>query len=212
LFAVTPIGVALVTTGVLYFLLFGRKLLPVAEKKALTTENLQYFRDVYGIDGRIFEMTVTEESDLNGLMLGQVDSHGRAGWILGIKTDNNTLIIPPQETMIKVGTVLAIMGARKEVDGYAQEHGLVVSPYLNEFADALNPTTAGVAEIVVPPDSDLIGRTISESDIRRRNGMRVLAVYRIDTVIDDNLSKLKLQAGDTFQKKNFAPINCAMLR
>jgi len=175
LFAVTPIGIALVTTGVLYFLLFGRKLLPVAQKKALTTENLQYFRDVYGIDGRIFEMTVTEGSDLEGLMLGQVDSHGRAGWILGIKTDNNTLIIPPQDSYIKKGSVLAIMGARQEVEDYAAEHGLVVSPYLNEFADALNPTTAGVAEIVIPPDSDLIGRTISESDIRRRYGMRVLA-------------------------------------
>jgi len=62
LFSVTPIGVSLVTVGILYFLIFGKKILPVAEKKALTTENLQYFRDVYGIDGRIFEMTVTEDS------------------------------------------------------------------------------------------------------------------------------------------------------
>ena len=197
LFAVTPIGVTLVTVGILYFLILGKKILPVAEKKALTTENLQYFRDVYGIDGRIFEMTVTEDSDLNGLMLGQVDSHGRAGWILGIKTDSNTLIIPSQDSIIKVGSVLAIMGGRKEVDQYAEDHKLIVSPYLNEFADALNPTTAGVAEIVIPPDSDLIGRTISESDIRRRYGMRVLAVYRIDRVIDDGLASLKLQAGDT---------------
>jgi len=197
LFAVTPIGFTLVITGILYFLIFGKRILPVAEKKTLTTENLQYFRDVYGIDGRIFEMTVTQESDLNGLMLGQVDSHGRAGWILGIKTDSNTLIIPAQDSVIKVGSVLAIMGARKEVDQYAQDHGLVVSPYLNEFADALNPTTAGIAEIVIPPDSELIGRTISESDIRRRFGMRVLAVYRIDKVIDDGLSSLTLQAGDT---------------
>ena len=72
-----------------------------------------------------------------------------------------------------------------------------MSPYLSAFADALNPTTAGIAEIVIPPDSDLIGRTISESDIRRRHGMRVLAVFRINQVIDDELSSLQLQAGDT---------------
>jgi len=107
------------------------------------------------------------------------------------------LIIPAQDSVIKVGSVLAIMGARKEVDQYAEDHKLVVSPYLNEFADALNPTTAGIAEIVIPPDSDLIGHTISESDIRRRHGMRILAVYRIDRVIDDGLASLKLQAGDT---------------
>ncbi|MBT8114984.1 MAG: SLC13 family permease, partial [Arenicella sp.] len=197
LFAVMPIGLALVATGILYFIAFGKKVLPKTEKKQLTTENLQYYRDVYGIDGRIFEVTVGENSELVGLMLGEVQARGRSGWILGIKTGNSTQIIPPQDTPIKEGSVLAIMGARDVVLQYAEENHLSVSPFLNEFADALNPTTAGIAEIVIPPDSDLIGSTISESDIRRRHGMRVLAVYRVDQVIDDQLSNLKLQAGDT---------------
>lgn len=197
LFAVTPVGIALVIVGIAYFLLLGKRVLPVAEKQALTTENLQYYRDVYGIDGRIFEMTVTAESDLAEQMLGEVQAHGRAGWILGIKTANNTQIIPAQDTRIEIGSVLAIMGARKEIQMYAANHGLTISPYLNEFAEALNPTTAGIAEIVVPPDSELINKTISESDIRRRHGMRVLTVYRVDRVIDDELSSLQLQAGDT---------------
>jgi len=197
LFAVAPVGVALVATGVAYFLLFGHKILPVAEKQALTTENLQYYRDVYGIDGRIFEVTVTAESDLAELHLGEVQAHGRSGWILGIKSGANTQIIPAQDTKIQEGSILAIMGARQEIASYAEEHNLQISPFLNEFADALNPTTAGIAEIVIPPDSDLINRTISEYDIRKRFGMRVLAVYRVDTVIDDELSSLALQAGDT---------------
>ncbi|MEO0368733.1 MAG: SLC13 family permease, partial [Pseudomonadota bacterium] len=197
LFAVTPIGIALVFSGIGYFLLLGKQILPVVEKQTLTTENLQYYRDVYGIDGRIFEVEVTEDSDLVGLMLGQVESQGRSGWILGIKTADTTQIIPAQDTMIGAGSILAIMGARSEIKRYAEEHSLEISPYLNEFADALNPTTAGIAEIVIPPDSDLIKRTISESDIRRRHGMRVLTVYRVDTIIDEELSSLELQAGDT---------------
>ena len=197
LFAVTPVGIALVTTGIVYFLILGKRILPVAERKVLTTENLQYYRDVYGIDGRIFEVTVTEGSELDGVALGQVDTHGRSGWILGIKTGNNIEIIPSQETEIHAGTVLAIMGARQEIENYAEEQGLTISPFLNEFADALNPTTAGIAEIVIPPDSDLINKSIRESDIRRRYGMRILAVYRVDQVIDEELSSLELQAGDT---------------
>jgi len=89
------------------------------------------------------------------------------------------------------------MGSRQEITSYAEENDLTISPFLNEFADALNPTTAGIAEIVIPPDSDLINQTISESDIRKRYGMRILTVYRIDTVIDDELASLALQAGDT---------------
>lgn len=197
LFAVTPVGVALVATGILYFLMFGKRILPVAEKQALTTENLQHYRDVYGIDGRIFEVTVGDESDLAGLRLGEIQARGRSGWILGIKNGSKVEIIPSQDTLIDKGSMLAIMGAREEIASYAERHDLVVSPFLNEFADALNPTTAGIAEIVIPPDSDLIGSTISKADIRKRYGMRVLTVYRIDTVIDEDLSSLSLQAGDT---------------
>ncbi|MDB4511899.1 SLC13 family permease [Arenicella sp.] len=197
LFAVTPVGLALVATGVLYFVVLGNKVLPLAEKKLLTTENLQYYRDVYGIDGRIFEVVVNPDSDLSGMMLGQVRTHGRSGWILGIKTANSIQIIPSQDTPIEEGSVLAIMGGRKDIDNYAERHNLTVRPYLSEFAEALNPTTAGIAEIVITPDSDLINQTISEADIRRRYGMRVLTVYRIDQVIDDELSSLKMQAGDT---------------
>ena len=197
LFAVTPIGIALVATGIVYFLLFGNRLLPAAEKQALTTENLQHYRDVYGIDGRIFEVTVEADSDLDGLMLGEVQTRGRSGWILGIKDSNVTRIIPEQATSIQAGSVLAIMGARQEINDYAEEHNLTVSPFLNDFADALNHSTAGIAEIVIPPDSDAASRTISELDIRKRFGMRVLAVYRVDTVIDEDLSNLELQAGDT---------------
>ncbi|NND82629.1 MAG: SLC13 family permease [Gammaproteobacteria bacterium] len=197
LFAVTPIGLALLATGILYFLIFGQKVLPVTEKKQLTTENLQYYRDVYGIDGRIFEVTVGPDSVMVDMLLGEVQARGRSGWILGIKTGNNTQIIPAQDTPIKEGSVLAIMGARDEVNSFAEENSLTVSPYLSDFADALNPTTAGIAEIVIPPDSNLIGKTISEADIRRRHGMRVLALYRVDKVIDDEISRLPLQAGDT---------------
>ncbi len=197
LFAVTPVGLALVATGIAYFLIFGKRILPASEKQTLTTENLQHYRDVYGIDGRIFEVTVGDESDLAGLALGEVQARGRSGWILGIKSGNSVRIIPEQNTAIQAGSVLAIMGSRQEIDRYAQEHHLTISPFLNEFADALNPTTAGIAEIVIPPDSDLINKTISESDIRKRYGMRILTVYRIDTVIDDELSSLTLQAGDT---------------
>ncbi|MEM7357977.1 MAG: SLC13 family permease [Pseudomonadota bacterium] len=197
LFAVTPVGIALVTAGILYFIVLGKKVLPVAERKALTTENLQYYRDVYGIDGRIFEMTVNEGSDLAGLALGQVQTQGRSGWILGIKTGNKIEIIPSQEVEIQEGSVLAIMGARQGIEDYAEQNNLAISAYLNEFADALNPTTAGIAEIVIPPDSDLINKSIRESDIRRRFGMRILTVYRVDQVIDEELSSLELQAGDT---------------
>lgn len=197
LFSVTPVGIMLVITGVLYFLYFGRKVLPVSKQSSRTTENLQYYRDMYGIDGRMFEFEVSKDSDLAGRNLGEIESHGRAGWILGVKSGGNTQIAPAQDIMVEQGSLLAIMGSKSSVEKYAELHNLKIKPYLHEFADFLNVTNAGIAEVVIPPDSELIGKSISEIAFRRRYGVRVLAVYRIDQVIDENLPGLVFQSGDT---------------
>jgi di/tricarboxylate transporter len=48
LFSVTPIGLALVAAGILYFVLAGRFVLPKTESESTTTgsDPLQYFQDV----------------------------------------------------------------------------------------------------------------------------------------------------------------------
>jgi len=197
LFAVAPIGISLVATAIIYFVLFGRKMLPVSKKQTSASDSLQHFRDIYGIDGRLFEVEVGEDSPLIDKRLGDIATHGRAGWILGIKNDNNLQIIPSQETAISAGSILAIMGSKREVTDYADINKLTVRPFLADFAELLSNTNAGIAELVIPPDSKLVGKTVSEISFRRTYQTRVLAVYRVDTILDENLSQLEFQAGDT---------------
>ena len=94
LFSVTPIGLILVVIGILYFLILGRRLLPVIQKISGTSQSLQHFKDVYGIDGRMFEVEVMPGSRLVGSTLHDLGSYGRAGWILGVKTGKDLRIIP----------------------------------------------------------------------------------------------------------------------
>jgi di/tricarboxylate transporter len=197
LFSVTPIGVVLVAIGVIYFLVLGRRLLPVTQKSSGSSQSLQHFRDVYGIDGRIFEVEVKEGSRLIDRTLGDVSSHGRAGWIMGVKSGKDLQIIPSSEIMIDKGSVLAIMGSKRAIEDYAEARSLHVKPVMTDFSELLSETNAGIIEAVIPPDSKLIGKSIGEIGFRRRYGMRVLAVYRVDTIIDEQLSSLQFQAGDT---------------
>lgn len=197
LFSVTPIGLFLVALGAMYFLLLGRRLLPTSQKRSSTSQSLQHFRDVYGIDGRIFEVEVQEGSRLIDRTLGDLTSHGRAGWILGVQSGKNLQIIPSQDITIAKGSVLAIMGSKRAIEDYAVPRNLKVRPVMRSFAESLSETNAGIIEAVIPPDSKLIGKSISELGFRRRFGMRVLAVYRVNQVIDENLSELVFQAGDT---------------
>jgi len=196
LFSVTPIGLGLVAVGIIYFLLMAR-LLPVTQKSIGSTKNLQHFKDVYGIDGRIFEVEVQAGSRLIGSTLQDLNSYGRAGWILGVKTGSDARIIPPSNMKVDEGTVFAIMGSKVAIEDYASTRGLKVRPVMKDFSESLSESSAGTIEAVIPPDSKLIGQSIGQSNFRRRFGMRVLAVYRVDTIIDDNLSQLVFQAGDT---------------
>lgn len=197
LFAVTPIGLVLVAVGILYFLVLGRRFLPVTQKSLGSSQSLQHFRDVYGIDGRIFEVEVKAGSRLIDRTLGDIASHGRAGWIMGIKSGKDLKIIPSSEIMIDEGSVLAIMGSKRAIEDYAEIRNLYVKPVMTDFAELLNESNAGIIEAVIPPDSKLIGKSIGEIGFRRRFGMRVLAIYRVDTIIDEQLSSLEFQAGDT---------------
>ena len=197
LFAVTPIGVVLVGIGIVYFLLLGRRLLPATQKSSGSSQSLQHFRDVYGIDGRIFEVEVREGSRLIDRTLGDIASHGRAGWILGVKSGKDLKIIPSSDITVDEGSVLAIMGSKRAIEDYAEARNLHVKPVMTEFSELLSESNAGIIEAVIPPDSKLIGQTIGESSFRRKYGMRVLAVYRVDTIIDEQLSSLEFQAGDT---------------
>ncbi|MDH3637848.1 MAG: SLC13 family permease, partial [Gammaproteobacteria bacterium] len=197
LFAVTPIGMALVAAGILYFVFLGRWILPSASERVSASDNLQYFRDTYGIDGQVFELIVTRRSDLAGKKLREVESHGRAGWILAIRSGHEMSIAPARETDIWVGSELAIMGPREEVTKFARIHDLEMKPDIDSFSEYLSATSAGISEVVIPPDSELIGKTIRELQFRQRYGAKVLVVYRINQVLDEDLSDLRFQAGDT---------------
>ena len=74
LFSVTPIGIALVATGIIYFVLAGRFVLPATSSESSTTGSnpMAYFHDVYGVD---YSLTVScYAADQAGRACGQCDS------------------------------------------------------------------------------------------------------------------------------------------
>jgi len=88
----------------------------------------------------------------------------------------------------------------------ADDYGLEVLPELDIFAEAYAPTVAGVAEIVIPPDSDVIGKTARDLTMRKTYGLGLLAIHRggetlslVETAdhVATNVGVEPLRAGDT---------------
>ena len=201
LFSVTPIGIALIATGVIYFIIAGRFVLPATEEEGGDTARnlLEYFEQIYGFDSGIHELDVPEGSTIAGLALDtlEVDYHVQ---IIATGYKGKTFLEPPRDTVIQTPCRLAVIADKKSRDDFIKEFGLTQMPALDRFADNLSPEQAGIAEIVIPPGSSLIGKTGRELWVRKVYGIANLAIHRDgETLSRDkhNVGAIPFHAGDT---------------
>ncbi|GAB4123061.1 MAG: SLC13 family permease [Wenzhouxiangellaceae bacterium] len=212
LFDVTPIGIAMIITGTGYFLLFGRLLLPASKVEDSSRKRPQnYFADVYGLRGDVHELLVTMDSPMVGMKVGDAEKLAGAPLILAIRNTDAPRLAPPAEDMIWVGTMLGVMGTKQEVQAFAEQQQCRLQPRLRTFGHLFNPSLAGITEVVIPPGSSVIGKTIADSRMRTRFGINVLAINRRGDIINEELRNQELQVGDCLVShsswKNLAKLN-----
>jgi di/tricarboxylate transporter len=200
LFSVTPVGLTLALLGVGYFYFFGRKLLPGHEDERLKVtpgRTESYFAETYGIVGETAELTVTAESPLVGMSIGEVEQLHGAPLILAIKSGNDARMAPPADHVIWVGSVLGVLGPREQLNQFANNQLCRLSTRMRQLGELFNPTRAGISEVVIPPVSRFIKHTVGELRLRKRFGISVLAVNRGEQVLRDDVRSISLRAGDT---------------
>jgi Di- and tricarboxylate transporters len=199
LFAVTPIGLALVATGIIYFVLAGRFVLPVNKSEgAEGMSTMEYFQSQYGLAGDIFELAIAAGNPMADKTVEELEAAlGHDVSIIALRIGDDVRIAPSRDVSVPAGAVLALMGSNEAVQRQADAYRLERTGGLSNFADMLTPSRAGISEIVIPPNSRLVGKSLQEIRLRKTFGLNVLAVYRGKEVIRENLRELVLQSGDT---------------
>ena len=198
LFDVAPVGLALLASGILYFLVIGKWLLPEhkIESSAAPARTKTYFADTYGIEGDVYELLVTVDSPLVGMQVGDAEKLDGAPRLLAIRNVDAPRMGPPSDEMIWVGTILGVMGTRDTVGRFALDYHCRLQPRVKTFDGLFNPSRAGIAEVVIPPGSKMIGQSIGEARLRKRYGISVLAVNRRGKIITEEVREQLLEAGD----------------
>jgi di/tricarboxylate transporter len=198
LFEVTPIGIALITVGIGYFVIFGRLVLPaISGSKSDSTSTFAYLEKHYGFRGDIFEVRVLPDSPLAGTTMDYLRQQSkRTINVVARDRENDVKIAPSGDANIQVGDVLGLVGKEEDIKALAETMKLQISPVLSRFAEALAPGSAGIAEIVIAPRASVIGRTTAELQFRRKYRASVLAVYSGEKIITENIRDVKLDAGD----------------
>jgi di/tricarboxylate transporter len=101
-----------------------------------------------------------------------------------------------RSTEILPNNMLAIMASDYALNKFVEANELDLRPAMQTFAEALTPTRSGMSEIVLPPSSDLIGKTPRELSIRTTYGLTLLVIYR-DGENLTNISDEPFHSGDT---------------
>lgn len=198
LFEQTPVGIALLIAGIMYFRVAGRFVLPSVDSRGSEGENTAgYFGRVYGLAYEVHEMTIPDGSLLDGVKIQDIERDGQVR-IIATNGHDQLCVNPDSEDVLDVGMELAVMGrAIVDLEEFAQNAQLRVRTDLQTFADVLSSISAGVAEVVIPPDSLAIGKTCDEIWMSRAYGLSVLAIHRDGETLSRLVRSIPLHVGDT---------------
>jgi len=204
LFSVTPVGAALIITGIAYFVVAGRYVLPktVSESSTSGADSMQYFQDVYGVNYSLSELVVTEGSPLIGSLLDDVEGAYRIRIIATKRIADGKRIGPgslARDLEIEKSMVLGVIADPRDVEHFVEKYDLKRLKKLNTFSEDLSTSKAGVAEIVIPPGSSLIGKSARDIWMRKTYGLALIGLHRDGETLreGDDIRNMPFHPGDT---------------
>ncbi|MDX1414481.1 MAG: SLC13 family permease [Candidatus Promineifilaceae bacterium] len=190
-FEFTPMGIVVLTAGVLYMVLIGRHLLP-------SRDGARGKEDVERLRGYVTEVRVKENSPLVGKSL--IESNLGEDYdftVLAIQREGGQQQILHRDTEIMSGDLLAVESSASNILAANKALGLAIAVDHQLDFDVLEPGDVHLIEATVAPNSQIVGVSLQEVHFRDRYGFTVLAISRAGEMITKRLRDVPLKFGDT---------------
>lgn len=191
MFELTKVGVVIVAAGMVYMLIIGLQLLPRRKSAESLTEQ-------YHVRQYVTEVIVLDDSPLIGKTLTAARISDELDLtVLGIlRGEEKYRIAPNPEEQIEAGDLLLVQGRVEDILRVKSEAGIEIRPDFKLNDTVLESRGAELFEAMVPRGSDLIGRTLSSLQFRKRHRVVVLAINRHGVDLLSKISRVKLRFGD----------------
>jgi len=198
LFTQTPIGIALLLTAIVYFIFFGKFILPAAEGKVDRGVTAKLLEAYQGLK-HTFEIHIPEDYEGPKTLL---DLSIRPKFLVTVvamsfNSEKEKTLVPQSTDSISPGDDIAVIGQKKMVRMMAEEYGWEIKDGLDVFAESLSVVHAGMVETVVSPRSELIGKTMKEANFKEMYGVNPVALFTGKKIIYSNMIRCRLQMGDS---------------
>ncbi|HEX5053128.1 MAG TPA: SLC13 family permease [Planctomycetota bacterium] len=187
-FAFTPIALAVFAACSGWFLLVGRRFLP----KAISRPTLE---GRYEIAEFMTETMTEPDSVLVGKTLMDLDMPGRDVTVLQVI--RNEEFLPPSPWLrVQANDVLVIQGRITAITA-ALASGLRVKEELRLDDKTLRSADLRMVEAILPPDSQLLHRSLRDLDFHHRYGVSPLAISRAGRSLCERPLAEPLRGGDS---------------
>lgn len=200
LFDVTPVGLALVVSGIASFVLLGRFILPRGKGEEATGVSPLARRDneIFQELGSPWELSTPE--DFTHYREPVTVDNLRRRYLVNVvaltEPPDIKVLSPAPDQEVRSLVTLAVYGQDRDVRRMAQEEGMTIKESLEVFKNELAQHASGMVEAVVAPRSPLTGKTLNQMDLAERFRVTPLAVYRQGQVFQADLGSLPLRVGD----------------
>jgi di/tricarboxylate transporter len=172
------VGVPLLLGTVLIVTLIGRRLLPERSPANLPGDfgrHAQTLVEQYRLEGAATPLRILDGSPLIGRLRERFEA-GETGAALVAATRADA---PLRSGPLAAGDVVVLRGAAETLAGFAEQNRLVPQHAGGgSVADTLFNRASGLAEVIVPPRSVLIGQTLSPGMATESGDLVVLAIQR----------------------------------
>ena len=214
-FSYTPMGIVLAILGIIFMVFVGRKILPsrAVQVETQKVETPRELVELYKLPEDLYRMRVRRGSELIGHSVFDTnlrpEFHVNVLKIMrptpveaeqtngnGAHREKDLPIVPDHETTIQLNDVLVVQGESIDVTHAAASFGMGVQPAKPKDQKALFNREVGVAELVLPPRSQLVGKTLPDLRFGTSYRLTVLAIRRPGSSEKLDLKTTRLQFGD----------------
>ena len=218
-FDYTPIGFVLFLAGIGFMLLVGRRILPDYKPKTEVqrVETPEELVDLYRLPDNLYRLRVRRGSYLIGLSLAEANLRQDFGLnildilradqnksstlseeadsALGLQETGSTRLTA--DTFFQLNDTLIAQGDVTDITQAAATWNLGVQPAKADDEAALISNEVGIAEIILPPRSSLLGKNLVETRFGSIYHLTVLDIHRPGSESELNLKDTSLRFGDT---------------
>ena len=188
MFEFSKLGFLVVLAGMAYLLLFSRRFLP--ERVTLSSS-----APIDAVKEYVTQVSVGEESHLVGKM-PQETFLGSSGISIVELIRGERIRRLDKKTLLEVGDVLLLKGDVNKILELDRRHEISITPEMAQQEGAIKRVEMSLFELMIAPESRLIGRTCKNAGLRAQYGVSVFALQRRGRHHQREIADLELRMGD----------------